>query len=192
MEFQEPRDYQVAEKIYGDHPLLSETRDEKWQVKFISEFHITNDRALFNTSKKGLPLFEGKMISQYDIAHGEPQYWLEEGKASQRLASKYSIEVAELDYNKLRLAYRGNARSTDARTLFATILPPNVFSEGRTATTVIQKNISISEQFFLAGCLNSFILDWILRLKVAANINMFYMYQLPVQRPIRRQCRLLD
>ncbi|MHB8627075.1 MAG: Eco57I restriction-modification methylase domain-containing protein [Aggregatilineales bacterium] len=182
MEFQSRRDYEIAEKIYGNWPLLGETRDDLWSVKFVSEFHITNDRELFNTAGHGLPLYEGKLIHQFDAFYGKPQFWLDETQASQRLANKYGVGVTSLDYLKPRLAFRGIAAATNERTLIAAILPPSVFSEGRTATTVIQKNITEQDQLFLAGCLNSFILDWILRLKVAANINMFYMYQLPVPR----------
>src|SRR5258708_2495701 len=130
-----------------------------WSVKFTSEFHITNDRGLFNTSGHGLPLYEGKMIHQYDAFYGKPQFWLDEAQASNRLSTKYNVETSLLDYLKPRLAYRGIARSTDQRTLFATILPPRVFSEGRTATTVVQGNITEAQQLFLLGCLNSFALD---------------------------------
>lgn len=182
MEFQSHQDYEIAEKIYGTHPTLGETVEGSWSVKFTSEFHITNDRELFNTRRLGLPLYEGKMIHQYDAFYDAPRFWLDELPASKRLASKYRIDAAQLDYFKPRLAFRGIARSTDQRTLFAAILPPRVFSEGRTATTLIQQNITTAQQIFLAACLNSFTLDWILRLKVAANINMFYIYQLPIPR----------
>jgi len=35
---------------------------------------------------------------------------------------------------------------------------------------------------YLCGALNSFILDYVLRFKVSANISMFYVYQLPIPR----------
>ena len=183
MEFQTRRDYAIAEKLFDRFPLLGEERSDMWNVKFTSEFHITNDRGLFNTLRRGLPLYEGKMIHQFNPHHATAQYWLEETAAAGRLASKYGITVDQLDYHKTRLAYRGIARATDERTLMVTMLPPRVFSEGRSATTIMQQDITDTQQLFLAGCMNSFVLDWVLRLKVAANVNMFHIYSLPVARP---------
>jgi hypothetical protein len=182
MEFQTKQDYSIVEKVYADHPLLGQTVPDCWNAKFTAEFHITNDRALFNTEKRGLPLYEGKTFNQYVAFYDEPQYWLEETAASERLARKYEVEVGQLDYLKPRFVYRGIARSTDNRTLITAILPPRVFAEGRSATTVVQDGISPSEQLFLVGCMNSLVLDYVLRQKVAANVNMFYIYSLPIPR----------
>jgi hypothetical protein len=182
MEFQEPADYEIAEKIYTGKPVLGAEIPDKWNAKFSGEFHITNDRQLFNTEGRGLPLYDGSMFHQYDAFFGKPTFWLEENAAAARLAEKYEVAQADLEYLKPRLAYRGIARSTDTRTLFATILPPRVFSEGRTATTLLQNSIQPNEQFFLLGCLNSLMMDWVLRQKVAANVNMYHIYQLPVPR----------
>ncbi len=182
MEFQTQQDYEIAEKVYADWPVLGDEVADCWNVKFTAEFHVTNDRRLFNTQGRGLPLYEGKMIHQFDAYFAEPQYWLEEEPASERLAQKYNVSSSDLDYLKPRLAYRGIARSTDNRTLMMCMLPSKTFSEGRSATTVIQKNITHAEQLYLAGCGNSLVIDWLLRSKVAANVNMFHIYSLPVPR----------
>ena len=44
------------------------------------------------------------------------------------------------------------------------------------------KVYKFEDMLFCAGILNSFVIDWLLRLKVTTNINMFYIYQLPVPR----------
>ncbi|MDQ7034536.1 MAG: hypothetical protein Q9P01_06790 [Anaerolineae bacterium] len=75
MEFKSQITYQVAEKIYANHPLLGETLESGWNVKFTREFDITNDRHRFNTRKNGLPLYQGRMFHQYDAFYSEPQYW---------------------------------------------------------------------------------------------------------------------
>ena len=49
---------------------------------------MTNDNDLFNTSRKGLVLYEGKMIHQYEPFFSEPRYWVEEAKGRERLLSK--------------------------------------------------------------------------------------------------------
>lgn len=182
MEFQTQQDYAVAEKIYGEWPLIGQEIPGAWNVKFTREFDITNDRHLFNVNGQGPPLYEGKMIHQFDAFYESPQYWLDEEKATERLAQKYRVHKEALDYLRPRLAYRGIARSTDQRTLIAAMLPPRAFSEGRSATTAIQQGLGFPEQLFVLGCFNSFAIDWLLRQKVAANVNMFYIYQLPVPR----------
>jgi very-short-patch-repair endonuclease len=174
----------------GQRPQVAGGEDAAvpWSLRFTAEFHITNDRDLFvrqipaSTTATYLPLYEGKMIHHYDAYFAPPQYWLEEKAAQARLSKRYGVEPSELDYLKPRLAYRGIARSTDTRTLFAAILPPRVFSEGRSATTAIQSNLSGSQQLFTASCFNAFVLDWLLRAKVAANVNMFHIYSLPLPR----------
>ncbi|MFZ3114038.1 MAG: hypothetical protein WA133_07635, partial [Syntrophales bacterium] len=47
MEFKSQRDIDIATKIYGDWPLLGEVREDSWNVKFTTEFHMTNDSHLF-------------------------------------------------------------------------------------------------------------------------------------------------
>ena len=47
---------------------------DTWNIEFAQDFHITNDRHLFNQARIGLPLYEGKMIQQFDAFYGSPQY----------------------------------------------------------------------------------------------------------------------
>jgi hypothetical protein len=46
---------------------------------------------------------------------------------------------------------------------------------------------------YLCGVLNSFMLDYVLRFKVTANISIFYVYQLPVPRltPDDQHCKVI-
>ena len=67
MEFRSERDYGLCTKIRGDHPLLNEHG-----YRFAGELHMTNDSHFFRKlsgKKPGagqLPLYEGKMIWQFD------------------------------------------------------------------------------------------------------------------------------
>jgi len=72
MEFRSEADYVLATKIRSDHRLLGE-----FDYKFQRELHMTDDNHLFiklgdkKVSKGQLPLYEGKMIHQFD-AHFSP------------------------------------------------------------------------------------------------------------------------
>ena len=183
MEFQSVRDYEIAEKLYANHPLLGEQRSDTWNVKFSAELHMTNDRDLFYQSDGAgrVPLYEGKMLHQFNPYFGKAQYWLNESETAERIARKQGITVDQLDYLHPRLAYRGIASSTNERTSITSILPAKVFSEGRSATTVTQAT-PINVQIYLMACLNSFVIDWLLRQKVFTNVNMFHIYSLPIPR----------
>ena len=102
-----------------------------------------------------------------------------------------------IDAELPRLAFRDIARNTDERTLIATVLPANVFA-GNTLNYVIPWSFNVQmllegsgikdcyRQSFTADCLaylcgllDSLTLDYFVRFKVTAHVNMFYFYQLP-------------
>ena len=72
--------------------------------------------------------------------------------------------------------------------MISTILPPNLFLgnslnylkpltfDGQKYT----RNISYSETLFLCGIFNSFVMDFILRHKIATNLNIFYLMELSI------------
>ncbi len=111
-----------------------------------------------------------------------------------------------------RLVFRTVAANTNERTMIAAILPQQVFTGNSLSYLIpwqydaqqalIQPD-NIKESYksslpapimaFLCGALNSFVLDYALRFKVSANVNMFYVYQLPVPRltPDDLYCRTI-
>lgn len=181
MEFKSRRDYEIAEKIYDRHPLLGEGRGAEgngsalpWTVSLTREFDMTNDRDLFNQRSEGLPLYEGKMIHQFDAFYKPPQYWISEDKQNRDAAP-----TAAPVLRHARLVFRDIARSTDERTLIAAVIPPNTFV-GNTA--IVDNGTSGKDMLFVLSCLNSYCVDHLIRYKIAAHVNMFYFYQLPLPR----------
>ncbi len=67
MEFKSETDIRIAEKMLK-FPLLGEKIEGKWNLALTREFDMTNDSHLFKTEpgKGRLPLFEGKMIHQFE------------------------------------------------------------------------------------------------------------------------------
>ncbi|WP_420645518.1 Eco57I restriction-modification methylase domain-containing protein [Candidatus Leptofilum sp.] len=178
MEFRNEQDYQIAEKIYDGKPLLGE-KDVTWGVQFWREIDMTNDRRLFNQTESGLVLYEGKMIHQFDAYFSEPRFWIEEQKGRKRALRSQEDKGQEIDYQKCRIGYRDIARSTDQRTIIATILPPNVFAGN---TVIVETETRDARMLYLVSVLNSFVLDFIIRYKIGTHVSMFYAYQLPVPR----------
>jgi hypothetical protein len=175
MEFKSRRDYTLADKIYSNHPLLGDTLPDTWNVKFTNEFHMTNDRHLFNTHGAGLPLYEGKMIHQFDAYWAPPQYWIKATLGEAHLVGKKET----VWFNNYRFAFREVTNSTNERTSIVSMLPPKTFS-GHTlwvGTTQDQRQ----DLFYTAIC-NSFCFDWVARLQVDTHMNLSIMEQLPMPR----------
>ncbi|MFX0125782.1 MAG: Eco57I restriction-modification methylase domain-containing protein, partial [Candidatus Hodarchaeota archaeon] len=181
LEFKTKKDIDLAIKMYM-HPPLRTTVPSSWEVRFSREFDVTLDNKLFNTEQQGLIIFEGKMIEQYTHQYKKPRYWIKE----ENIVSKYGSGYQ--DYNEYRLGFRAVAASTNRRTMIATILPPGVCCGNSLIVTKIfdperkKRLIEPSDLLYLCGIFNSFVFDFLLRLKVTTNLNMFFIYDMPVPR----------
>ena len=187
MEFKSALDVQIAEKMLK-FPLLGERIVGTWILSLSREFDMTNDSHLFKTElgPGRLPLYEGKMIWQFDSKYAEPRYWVEELAGRQVVLGRRPDEEQALDYQAYRLAFRDIARNTDTRTLICTVIPPTFHGNKLPTVKVFdsegQRQIGDATQLFLCAVWNSFAMDWVLRQKVTTTINFFYLYQLPVPR----------
>ncbi|MDB9535996.1 Eco57I restriction-modification methylase domain-containing protein [Dolichospermum planctonicum CS-1226] len=182
MEFKTDLDIFIAEKM-SRFPLLGEEIQDKWNLKLTREFDMTNDSHLFKTEpgKGRLPLYEGKMIHQFTHKFAEPRYWVEEEEGRKAVLGKNGVDKGQiLDYQCYRFAYRAIASNTNERTLIASIIPKNVFCGN--SLNLATPNFSNRELLVISTIINSFCVDFALRQTVSANINMFYIYQLPVPR----------
>jgi Alw26I/Eco31I/Esp3I family type II restriction m6 adenine DNA methyltransferase len=182
MEFKNGVDIRIADKMLK-FPLLGEKIEGKWNLCLTREFDMTNDSHLFKQQpgKGRLPLYEGKMIHQFTHLYAEPRYWVDEQEGRKALLKRNENDNGQkVDYQSYRLSFRDVARNTDNRTMIAGIIPPNIFA-GNTLI-VSQQFTKKDELLFAVSVLNSFACDFIIRQKVTAHCNMFYVYQLPVPR----------
>ena len=97
----------------------------------------------------------------------------------------------KMDYENERLVLRGIARSTDERTLISCVVPSGVFLANSLAYIepfkVEIENESVIKQrpigdyiYYIQALLNSFVLDYYVRRRVSANLNFFFIYELPI------------
>jgi Putative DNA-binding domain len=184
MEFKNEVDVRIADKMLK-FPLLGEKIDDKWNLRLTAEFHMTNDSHLFKQQpgKGRVPLYEGKMIHQFTHLFAKPKYWVDEQEGRKAVLGRNgSDEGQTLDYQCYRLGFRAIARNTDARTLIVGAIPKNVFCGNSILVSSELAQISSIEIVVAQALFNSFVLDFYARQMVSANINMFYIYQLPVPR----------
>ncbi|MCP4104694.1 MAG: hypothetical protein GY749_04025 [Desulfobacteraceae bacterium] len=174
MEFKTQRDIDVTAKIYGDWPLLGKKLEGTWNVKFNCELHMTNAVHLLSPTPTSCPLYEGKMVWQFDSFFLEPRYW-----------SSLSEVVSHVNVSSplaIRLAHRRISASTNERTLIASFLPSRSVAEVNCTVIWLDESFPYQIHAYLCACLNSFLMDYILRYKVTTTLNMFYMQSLSVPR----------
>ncbi|MCP4417013.1 MAG: ATP-binding protein [Chloroflexi bacterium] len=187
MEFNNLMDVQIAKRMLT-FPLLGEKVDGAWQLSFTREFDMTNHSYLFRTKPRETctPLYEGKMIHQFDHAFAQPRYWVEKSEGRKAVLGKRGEDVGQmLDYQTFRLGFRDIASATNERTLICTVIPPNFHGNKLPTIRVFENDvrmISNKTQLFVCGIWNSFVMDWLIRKKVTTTLNYFYLYQLAMPR----------
>jgi len=175
LEIKMPKDREIVEKLLKFPPLGKEIEGE-WNIEMQSGFHMTNDSHLFQTGKLGVPMLEGKNIYQFQHLWKEspsPRYTIKEEDIRANLKP-------DKIYNKnYWMAYRLIARSNDHRTFISAVVPPGYVCGNSIA---IIRLPTLKQLCFLCGVMNSFVIDYLLRQKVSANINMFYFLETPIPR----------
>lgn len=197
-EFKTDLDIHIAKKLI-DAPLLAS--ENGWTLELYGEeLNMTRSMEFFETRPTQYQLYEGGMIWHFDHLYAEPRYWVKESKLRKDFLGKRYKRIPEFnstpknmktDYEAFRLAIRKIASNTNERTLITAIIPPNSFA-GNSLTVNFpfyhdserynKLKLSYSELLALCALLNSFVLDYVLRARMTTNLNLFYLYQLPVMR----------
>jgi type II restriction/modification system DNA methylase subunit YeeA len=143
MEVKSAKDLPILRKAYSVFKPLSPD-----YMDFRNELHMTADKDLFLTDKTAIPLYEGKMVHQFNPAFEQPNYYLNkrdfdariESKELTRLKQSFNkqdlVQLNLTDDNKLkkyikydreffRLGFRAIASDTNERTLIFSMLPKN-------------------------------------------------------------------
>lgn len=183
MEFKSEQDAIIAEKLVSS-PLLGDRKRQPWSPEFHREFNMTDDVHLFKgaPSPQRLPLYEGKMMWQFEHRQAEARYWVDVAEGRRAILGRTRDDGQKLGYEKCRIGYRSVASNTNERSMISTLIPPSFTGNSLN----VCENLDGKTSLYLVAALNSFVLDWMLRLKVTTNINMFFVYQLPVPRLTKR------
>lgn len=179
-EFKSNLDIRISRKALK-FPLLGENIPDRWNIELHREFNMTDDEYLFRKveDKNMLPLYEGKMIWQFSHLLSEPRYWVYIDEGREAVLGKRGEDKGQiLGYQMYRFAYRSVASNTNERTFIATVIPPSFTGNSLN----VSETLSGRELLACVSLVNSYIADWMMRQKVTTNINMFYVYQLPIPR----------
>jgi len=161
-------DVAILERAAALFPPLGSP--EGWHARFGRELNVTDDREHFGPPGRGLPVVEGKHIEPFRAGLDAVRFSLAPGKARRLL------EPAR--YQRRRLAYRDVASATNRLTLIAAVLPA-----GCVATHTVfclRTPCSRLEQEYLCGLFNSFVLNYLVRLRVTTHVTTAVVERLPV------------
>ena len=148
---------------------------------------MTADSNLFQEQprKDCLPLYEGKMMHQFDHLWQQPQsgprYWVDKKEGRAKILGRTKDQGQVLPYQTYRLGFRNIASNTNERTMIMTMLPPYVFV-GHSLPLCEVQPYDHQTMIFFCAVMNSFIVDWLIRMKVSANLSFVFLDQTPVPR----------
>ena len=163
----------VADLVYRIPTL--EDRDG-WHVRFGRELNATEDRRHFVASGEGLRVIEGKQVGPFSVDLGASRFRLP-ARVAPRLLDPSST------YERSRLAYRDVASATNRLTLIAAVLPRGVVT---THTLFCLKDpLDLPAQHFLCAMLNSFVANYLVRMRVSNHVTVAIVGRLPVPKPAR-------
>lgn len=193
-EVRRPEDVEICKKIYQIHPLLKEGFSD-WTFTIMRELNRTESAKLFERNGKGWPVFEGKNFNQFIPDFETPSFSIipEEGLRQTSKVREYGSLNKEF-HEVPRLVFRAVASSTNVRSMIACILPPHVFTPNN-ASIVLPKfrgELKFDKNYlamitYLAAIWNSFVFDYLIRLRVTMNLNFFYVYQTPIPSDYRNK-----
>ncbi|HXW08602.1 MAG TPA: N-6 DNA methylase [Vicinamibacterales bacterium] len=148
-----------------------------WGARFGRELNASDDRKHFTSRGTGLPVVEGKHIRPFVVELGSVRYRIP------RTAARSVLDPSRT-YTRKRLAYRDVASATNRVTLIAAVLPAEVVS---THTVFCLKNrMDDDGQAFLCGIFNSYVANYLVRLRVNTHVSVSILERLPVPCPPRR------
>jgi hypothetical protein len=166
-EIQSTRDRSILARVVPLAPPLGSA--DGWGARFGRELNATDDRRHFGS--RGLPVLEGKHLDPFSARVADATHFIDRRTAERLLAGRSRTDSP-------RLGYREVAAATNMRTLIAAVLPPGVV----TTHTIFCLRHPTDEplQWFLCGIFNSFVANYLVRLRGGTHLPAATIHQLPV------------
>ena len=203
----------LFESLHSTHPPLGVRDKSTWNVYFSRELDMTNDSSWFidvsdarstggqeqadgtwlhQTHGRLLPLYEGRMVHQFDASakryvegQGRAAKWLPLGPSEKRLAPHFLIpEKVVLDRGlslKARAGFCDVTGHANERTVLAALIPALAACGNKVPTCRFDCDDDDLPWLWLATA-NSFVVDWMIRRRVSTTLNYFVWEQIPFPR----------
>jgi hypothetical protein len=169
-DFRSPHDLRIAERAASlFRPLGS---PDGWAARFGRELNATEDRGYFHTAGSGVPVVEGKHIEPFRVDLTRTRWSM----ARKDLRGRFGDT-----FDHPRLAYRDVAGATNRTTFIAAILPAGCISTH--TVFCLRTPQPLRAQYFLCGLFNSFVANYLVRLRVTTHVTTRIVEALPVPHP---------
>jgi len=165
-------DVAIAERAAALFPPLGSQAG--WSACFGRELNATDDRHSFEPAGAGeLPVVEGKHVEPFRPHIGAAEHSVRISKARRLLDPSR--------YGRPRLAYRDVASATNRLTLIAAVLPAGCVSTH--TLFCLRSTLPIAAQHFLCGLFNSFVVNYLVRMRVTTHVTTATVEHLPIPPP---------
>jgi hypothetical protein len=144
-----------------------------WGIHFGRELNATDDRRHFSEGP-GMPVIEGKHMRPFHV---------DTDAARSRIPRRIAKRLLDSDatFDRMRLAYRDVASASNRTTLIAALVP------AQTVTThtvfCLKEALDEDAQLFLCGVFNSYVANYLIRMRVGTHVTAAIVARLPVPKP---------
>ncbi len=200
-------DLTVAKKMLDAHPAFGEPIEGTPRRHYQAELHMGNDRHRFTTDPLGLPVYEGRMIDQFDhraktyeSGHGNSARWIERafGDPVKAITPQWRVLPEQVPTKlgdrceRYRIGFGDVANPRNERSLVATLVPPGSICGHTVPTIVFDEPFAWAYLPWLAVA-NSFVMDWFARRKLSSpHMTYSVMDSLPLPRPALDQSWVME
>lgn len=141
-----------------------------WAARFGRELNASDDRSAFDDRRGSLPVVEGKHVEPFRVSLAAARHRIAAAAARRLLPAR--------TFERPRLCYRDVAGATNRLTLIAAILPAGVVSTH--TLFCLRTEMREDDQQFLCGLFNSFVVNYLVRLRVGTHVTTGIVEALPV------------
>jgi hypothetical protein len=186
----------IVTKMYSRWPRFGDASASGPVRHYMRELDVGNDRELFDEDPSGLPLYEGRMVSQYDhrakgyrSGRGRRAVWedLPFDDVSKSIQPQWHVQHTRVP-SKLagrighyRIGFCDVASPTNERSLVAAIIPPHTVCGDKVPTIMFRPNNMRCCLVWLATA-NSFCVDFLARSKISLKMSYTVLDSLPIPR----------
>jgi Eco57I restriction-modification methylase len=189
-------DAALVDRMYTRWPKFGDEAAGSPIRHYMTEIHMGNDRELFGAYDDGLPLYEGRMIDQFDhrakawrSGRGRAAVWealpfgdLRKAIIPQWRVPRRNVPVKLGDrVDRYRIGFGDVTGPRNERSLIATLIPRDVICGHKVPTIVFPTGWEWAYMPWLAVA-NSFCIDFLVRKKVALSVSYTLLDSMPFPR----------
>ena len=211
LEIRSAQDLAVLTKLYANGVLLGDDGPDGWGIEYGTEFHMTNDSKLFVARDKAeaqgfrpdvygrwvneagevlLPLYEGRMIGQFDFSQkgwvsgkGRGAVWREIALEEKHVEPQFLMRQEDAFSGRAAVPFKtvmmNIGSATNRRSLFAAPVPDWPANH----SLAVLNPSAEADVLDLSQALCSYTYDWVLRNRLGGlNISWFVLEETPLPR----------